>query len=59
MNTSAVLPDSGPAISSSNIESEVSSAPVKSHAIENGGQVASKVATPMRRRRVLPLERNI
>ena len=39
MNTSAVLPDSGPAISSSNTESEVSSAPVKSHAIENGGQV--------------------
>ena len=39
VNSSAVLPDSGPAISSSNTESEVSSAPVKSHAIENGGQV--------------------
>lgn len=39
VNSSAVLPDSGPEISSSNTESEVSSAPVKSHAIENGGQV--------------------
>ncbi|RVW60505.1 hypothetical protein CK203_111813 [Vitis vinifera] len=37
MNTSAVLPDSGPVIPSFNTESEVSSALVKSHAIENGG----------------------
>ena len=37
VNTSAVLPDSGPAIPSFNIESEVFSALVKSHAIENGG----------------------
>ena len=41
VNSSAVLPDSGPVISSSNTESEVPSAPVNSHAIENGGKVTS------------------
>lgn len=41
MNTSAGNSDSGPLISSSNTENEASSAPVNSHAIENGAKVTS------------------